>query len=81
MEKLVWQPIENYNNNKRDWVLVQFVLKSDKRYMLIPRVCELRKDNKWHILDDNENGETFEFINESCKAVAFIDIPKYKGAK
>lgn len=71
LKKLVsWQPIENYQVEKHDWVLVQFEEK-DTKFRCIPIVAEFR-NGKWHSKDDSIGEETY--LNEICKAIAFVDM-------
>lgn len=71
LKKLVsWQPIENYQVGKHDWVLVQFE-EIETKYRLIPRMAEFR-NGKWTILSDDAN--EVRYLNEMCKAIAFVDI-------
>lgn len=71
LKKLVsWQPIENYQVGKHDWVLVQFEEK-DTKFRCIPIVAEFR-NGKWHSKDDSIGEETY--LNEICKAIAFVDM-------
>lgn len=71
LKKLVsWQPIENYQVGKHDWVLVQFEEK-DTKFRCIPKVAEFR-NGKWHSEDDSIGEE--KYLNEICKAIAFVDM-------
>lgn len=71
LKKLVsWQPIENYQKGKYDWVLVQFEEK-DTKHRLIPRMAWFRQ-GKWTILSDDAN--EVKYLNECCRAIAFVDI-------
>ena len=71
LKKLVsWQPIENYQVEKHDWVLVQFEEK-DTKFRLVPRVAEFR-NGKWTILSEDVN--EVRYLNEMCKAIAFVDM-------
>lgn len=71
LKKLIsWQPIENYQVGKHDWVLVQFEEK-DTKFRCIPKVAEFR-NGKWHSEDDSIGEETY--LNEICKAIAFVDM-------
>ena len=73
-----WQPIKNYfeHKEKYDWVLVQFKEKNTDFYP-IPKVCEYRLSKGWCIQAEDEQLE--HYLNNNCEAVAFIDIPKYRG--
>lgn len=48
---LKWRPIEEYNNEEYDWVLVKYY---DGDYECIPRVAERRADGKWYT-DSNDD--------------------------
>lgn len=51
-ELIKWRPIEEYDENKYDWVLVKYY---DGDYECVPRVAERRKGtNKWYDTNNNE---------------------------
>ena len=50
-ECIKWQPIENYDRKKYDWVLVKYY---DGDYECVPRVAEMRADGKWYDTENNE---------------------------
>ncbi len=55
-ELIRWRPIEEYDENKYDWVLIKYY---DGDYECVPIVAERRKGtNKWY--DSNNNEIIFE---------------------
>lgn len=51
-ELIRWKPIEEYDENKYDWVLVKYY---DGDYECVPTVAERRKGtNKWYDTNNNE---------------------------
>ena len=51
-ELIKWRPIEEYDENKYDWVLVKYY---DGDYECVPTVAERRKGtNKWYDTNNNE---------------------------
>ncbi len=51
-ELIRWRPIEEYDENKYDWVLVKYY---DGDYECVPTVAERRKGaNKWYDTNNNE---------------------------
>lgn len=51
-ELIKWKPIEEYDENKYDWVLVKYY---DGDYECVPTVAERRKGtNKWYDTNNNE---------------------------
>ena len=51
-ELVRWRPIEEYDENKYDWVLVKYY---DGDYECVPTVAEQRKGtNKWYDTNNNE---------------------------
>ena len=51
-ELIKWRPIEEYDENKYDWVLVKYY---DRDYECVPTVAERRKGtNKWYDTNNNE---------------------------
>lgn len=72
----VWKPIKEYFKEQHDWVLVQFKEKKTG-FLPIPKVCEYRKHiGLWFTQEDNKVMQCY--LNESCEAVAFMEIPEYK---
>ena len=51
-ELIKWRPIEEYDENKYDWVLIKYY---DGDYECVPTVAERRKGtNKWYDTNNNE---------------------------
>ena len=70
-DRVLWKPIKEYSRDKYDWVLVQF---EEKRtgFRSVPKVAEMRIDNKWHLDSEDDNLEYY--LNNYCIVVAFKEI-------
>lgn len=45
IDEVKWKPIEEYNREEYDWVLVKYF---DDDYECVPNVAEMRVDRKWY---------------------------------
>ena len=76
-----WRPINFYftEKGKHDWALVQFKEKATA-FTGIPHICEWRKSGKfgegWHTQDGDDDMATFEYLNDFCSAIAFLEWPQ-----
>lgn len=76
-----WRPIKFYftEKGKHDWALVRFKEKASA-FAGIPHVCEWRTSGKfgagWYLQDWENDKTMFEYLNNSCIAIAFFEWPE-----
>ena len=73
LKKLItWKPIEEYFDNKHDWVIVQFE-EINTGFRGLPKIAEFRTiDNKWHTEADDKIMD--DYLNDMCKPIAFMEL-------
>lgn len=76
-----WRPISFYfsEKGKHDWALVQFKGKASA-FTGIPHICEWRESGEfgegWYTQDGDDDRGMFDYLNDSCSAIAFFEWPK-----
>lgn len=69
--KLKWLPIEEYNTEEYDWVLVRFIDKRDN-FVCVPTVVEKRADGNWYNQED-------QMVLPNLTPVCFFDMHLIPG--